>query len=346
MLRILAALVLAFTPTVAVGQDAVSWAFDRRLSDVEARLKKVETALGIKAAESPKAAPKSAEGPAKGYASPAAGTVTVDVPTGPGVGDRGTGAVVWSEGGVSLIVTNKHVVSGKQSPTALTVTINSTGAKHQARFVGWSDEGDAALLEVVAELPCVTIGNTASVGERVTHYGNTTGPQTGQIVSYSGNVTAMVYQWSGPVMNTNYASASGDSGSGVFNSRGELVGVHWGGGTDTRVAVPVYVVRTMLKRLVANRMPRLAARLAVLDAANNTGVAVAPPNECPGGICPVGASAPASTRTLWRVGNGPPTTEDEIRRQYPGIRFPHDASGGCVGGACGASGRSYCPSCR
>lgn len=296
--------------------------------------------------ESPKAeAPPVVAEPAAGYVGPAAGTVTVTVPKGFGVADRGTGAVVWSEAGKSYVVTNKHVVWEKRSPTALTVTVNATGKTYPARFVDWSHEGDVALVELDAELPAVKLGNTAAPGTRITHHGNRTGPQSGSVTSYR-DQTGLIFRWSGPVLNSDIVVASGDSGAGMFNDKGELVGVVWGGdhSTNERHGAPVGVVRSLLSRVVANRLPRLAARLktdhaaavvsepgAVVKHTPKSAAACACKGDC---VCePCKGDCPKTAKSAPVVWNVRDTngvihrglTTEEARARFPGVTFPGDA---------------------
>lgn len=191
-------------------------------------------------------------------AMPADATVRVAYDLGGGTGSGGSGVVVWSEGGTSLVVTNKHVVANGLTGT---VTLNKTGKTYPCRFLGWSDEGDVALLEVAAVLPAAKLAAAdAPVGTVVTHHGNTTGPQRGKVTGYR-TVGVPGLGWQGKDAQADYASESGDSGAGVFTDAGELVAIHWGGaadGTRVRSATPVGAVRSLLRRLAAPRFARLA----------------------------------------------------------------------------------------
>lgn len=249
-------------------------------------------------------------GPAKGYVSPAAATVTVYVPTGGGAGFAGTGTVVWAEAGKSYVVTNYHVIEANAG--RFTVTVNSTQKSYPARPLGRSGEGDAVVLEIDAELPAAVLGDDSPAGTPVTHHGNTTGPQRGRVVGYQ---WVAAPGWRGTQMYTDYRSASGDSGAGVFNDRGELVGVHWGGpspdvaGDGKRRVVPVGVVRRLLAA-ACPRCPNLAARLGVK------------------------AEAPKADTRTWQVNGQGNYTSDEIRRM--GFRVPGDPAppATCPGGVC------------
>lgn len=244
-------------------------------------------------------------------AMPAATTVSVTVPTYAGVTSGGSGVVVWAEAGRSLVVTNKHVVADGIA-AKMTVKLNATGKVHPCRFLGWSDEGDVALLEVDADLPAARLADAdAPVGTAVTHHGNTTGPQTGKVTGYR-DVGVPRLGWAGTNLNTDYRSESGDSGAGVFDAAGCLVGIHWGGSPDgsrVRSAIPVRAVLGLLKRFAAPRLPRLAVRLATVTATVAPAAVPAPAatyqpfgqtaGSCSNGSCPA-PSRYAPARGLFR----------------------------------------------
>jgi S1-C subfamily serine protease len=238
----------------ARGDDAPRLAGAPKLAAAP-RLERADAAAKTPAAESTE--------PEGGFVNPAAATVTVHVPTEGGAGWKGTGTVVWSEGGRSWVVTNYHVVEDNRG--TFVVERNIDGKRYPARVLNRSGEGDAVVLEVDTVLPAAVLGTDQTAGTAVTHYGNTTGPKRGKVVGYEQTQTT---RWKGEHMLTDYVSDSGDSGAGVFNDRGELVGVHWGGpspdrpGDGLRRVAHVGVVRRLLGASIGNRCPRLAARLA------------------------------------------------------------------------------------
>lgn len=286
---------------------------------------------------------KSAAEPAS-YATPNAATVTVSAPQNARESYSGTGTVVWSEGGKSLAVTNRHVVKYKRSDDGLTVTMRETGRTYPARFVAWSDDGDAAIVEFDAAVTPAAIGTDPAPGTRTTHYGNTTGPQTGTVKGYESTGTTGD-GWAGRYLRGTHHGDSGDSGAGLFNDRGELVGVVWGGHSGNAGCAPVSVVRGLLRRCAGRAFPRLAARLAGDESAAPEYVEAAPAapqlvpagstkaaGDCPAGSCPAGVCQPQTAAAVsYRVGNGPLLTPEQFRQQYP--QLAGVASGGVVTGS-------------
>ena len=139
----------------------------------------------------------------------------------------GSGVVISSDG---YILTCAHVVSGASN---ITVTIGDTD--YPATVVGEDDTSDVAVLKIDAtDLTPATVGNSDSlaVGESVLAVGNPLGELGGTVTS--GIVSAL--NRSVTIQGTSStntmsliqmdASVSpGNSGGGLFNMNGELVGV-------------------------------------------------------------------------------------------------------------------------
>lgn len=221
---------------------------------------------------------------------PACGTrsaVNVVYTQASGFGSSGSGVVVWAEDGVSLVVTNKHVVSN-----GISGTVAHGGKTYPCKFVGWSEDGDVALLEVAVTLPYAKMSEkNAEPGMVVTHYGNSTGPQSGTVRFYV-ETTAPLLGWSGPSMHSTYVSDSGDSGAGVYNTDGKLVAIHWGGPTGSKQAAPVSTVRRLLGRFAAKRFTGLSAQLT--EAEKSPDVVKTPPVVTPAAT----ASVPTATNLV------------------------------------------------
>lgn len=205
-------------------------------------------------------------------AHPAAVLVAVHRPGGVTAG--GSGTVIGGEGGVSLVLTNAHVVRDGAHP----IEVAHGGKAYPATYVAGSrvstvaataggeqiaiDGPDLALLAVAADLPAADLAaDDPTTGTRLYVYGRTSGPQRG---------AAAGYVFSAGELASTYTSANGDSGAGVFNEAGELVAVHGGQvvalveGRPTQVslATKVTVVRTFVATNAGPRFPRLAARAA------------------------------------------------------------------------------------
>ena len=139
----------------------------------------------------------------------------------------GSGVVISSDG---YILTCAHVVSGASN---ITVTIGDTD--YPATVVGEDDTSDVAVLKIDAtDLTPATVGNSDSlaVGESVLAVGNPLGELGGTVTS--GIVSAL--NRSVTIQGTSStntmsliqmdASVSpGNSGGGLFNMNGELVGI-------------------------------------------------------------------------------------------------------------------------
>ena len=140
------------------------------------------------------------------------------------VSGAGSGVILSEDG---LIVTNYHVVAGA---TQVTVTL-STGKSYEAKIVGEDDEEDLALLRIDAKgLPAAVLGSSdiLKVGDGVVAVGNPLGKLGGTVTD--GIVSALdreieIDGKSYRLLQTNAAINPGNSGGGLFNMRGELVGV-------------------------------------------------------------------------------------------------------------------------
>ena len=99
----------------------------------------------------------------------------------------GTGMVITSSG---LVLTNNHVIRGA---TTIRVTFPSAGRSYSASVLGYSVNGDIALLQLkgASRLKSVRLGNSAQVrvGEAVTAVGNAGGQ--GTLTSSNGTVVAL-----------------------------------------------------------------------------------------------------------------------------------------------------------
>lgn len=185
--------------------------------------------------------------------------------------DRGSGTVIACEGGRSLVLTNAHVV-----PTAEgRVTVSAGGRAYRAKYLAGSkvttwDNGDGtggmeidgpdlALLTVEAEFPAAELAETApGKGAALRQWGFAgRGASEGPRVK-SGRVTDPAGLWG------TLDQRPGDSGAGLFDDAGRLVGVSHGRpaaeGEVGVVAVPLGAVRKFLRER-AEPFPRLVKRL-------------------------------------------------------------------------------------
>ena len=138
----------------------------------------------------------------------------------------GSGVVISSDG---YIVTNDHVISGASS---ITVRMND-GSTYAAVVVGTDAASDIAVLWVDTEglaLKAAELGCSADliVGEPVFAIGNPLGSLGGTVSNGIISATARNININGSKMTllqTNAAVNPGNSGGGLFNMAGELIGV-------------------------------------------------------------------------------------------------------------------------
>ena len=136
----------------------------------------------------------------------------------------GSGVVVTTQGHV---VTNYHVIEG-----ASDVQVLSQGQYLKTEVVGYDELTDLAVLRVMedVELPAVKMGDIAQVrvGDWAIVIGNPLGKQFADTVTV-GVVSALNRELEGSsivkMLQTDAAINSGNSGGGLFNTRGELIGV-------------------------------------------------------------------------------------------------------------------------
>ena len=136
----------------------------------------------------------------------------------------GSGVILTTDG---YIVTNNHVVEGAQQVT-VTLADDST---YTATVVGTDAESDIALLKIEATgLTPAVLGDSdnVQVGEVVIAVGNPMGTLGGTVtdgivsalnrdISVEGNEMTLIQ--------TNAAISPGNSGGGLFNTNGELIGI-------------------------------------------------------------------------------------------------------------------------
>lgn len=151
----------------------------------------------------------------------------------------GSGVIISEDG---YILTCAHVISG-----ADTITVSTeAGDEYEASVVGSYEDGDIAVLKIEAEgLQAAVLGDSSKVqaGETVYAVGNPGGTLSGTvtdgIISAIERTITVTTENSGQatggqsgektisleVMQTSAAVSPGNSGGGLFNSNGELIGI-------------------------------------------------------------------------------------------------------------------------
>ena len=138
----------------------------------------------------------------------------------------GSGVIFSSDG---YIVTNEHVISGLTDESTLEVKLY-TGETYKAQVIGYDSRTDLAVLKIDADnLPYTSFVDTKDlmIGQDVIAIGNPLGLG---ISCSNGIISALekeiyvnnVYM---TVMQTNAAVNNGNSGGGLFDINGDLVGI-------------------------------------------------------------------------------------------------------------------------
>lgn len=168
----------------------------------------------------------------------------------------GSGVILTTDG---YIVTNYHVVEGAQQ---ITVTLHDDST-YTATVVGSDQQSDIALLKIDATgLTPAVLGDSDSVqvGEVVIAVGNPMGTLGGTVtdgivsalnrdISVEGNKMTL--------MQTSAAISPGNSGGGLFNTNGELIGIVNAKYSDEDAeglgfAIPVNTMKTVVQDLLEN----------------------------------------------------------------------------------------------
>lgn len=137
----------------------------------------------------------------------------------------GSGVIISEDG---YIITNYHVIEGASN---ITVTLRDGQTSYTAAVIGSDKENDIALLKVDATgLSPATFGDSSSlaVGDYVVAIGNPLGELGGTVTD--GIISALardvsIEGESMTLLQTNAQISPGNSGGGLFNANGELVGI-------------------------------------------------------------------------------------------------------------------------
>ncbi|MCI8388074.1 MAG: trypsin-like serine protease [Clostridiales bacterium] len=140
------------------------------------------------------------------------------------ISGAGSGVIISADG---LIITNNHVVSGANT---IKVTLKD-GTSYDAKLIGTDSDSDIAVIKIEAtNLPCALVGNSDSlkVGQEVVAIGNPLGNLGGTVTN--GIISALsrevnIEGTEMTLLQTNAAVNPGNSGGGLFNMYGELIGI-------------------------------------------------------------------------------------------------------------------------
>ena len=168
----------------------------------------------------------------------------------------GSGVIISQDG---YIVTNNHVVA---DASKITVRL-SNGDQFEAKLIGKDPQTDVAVVKIEAQgLKPAIYGNSENliVGELTVAIGNPLGSLGGTVTD--GIISALdreitVEGESMTLLQTNAAVSPGNSGGGLFNAKGELIGIVNAKSTGESVeglgfAIPINTARSIIESLIAN----------------------------------------------------------------------------------------------
>ena len=166
----------------------------------------------------------------------------------------GSGIILTSDG---YIVTCKHVVDGAET---IKVILNDD-TEHEAKLIGSDSRSDLAVLKIeTTGLTPATLGDSdmLTVGEDVIAIGNPLGELRG--TATSGIISALsrevtVENTDMTLIQTDAAISPGNSGGGLFNASGSLIGIvnakaSSGNSEGLGFAIPVSSVKTIISDLI------------------------------------------------------------------------------------------------
>lgn len=168
----------------------------------------------------------------------------------------GSGVIVKSNG---YIATNYHVIDGANK---VQVTLHN-GDSYEARIIGSDADNDIAVIKIDAkDLTTATVGDSSavSVGDLAVAIGNPLGQlggtaTTGIVSALDRNLT--IEGTSLTLMQTDAAINGGNSGGGLFNSKGELIGIVESKASAVGVeglafALPINTVSPLINDIIKN----------------------------------------------------------------------------------------------
>ena len=168
----------------------------------------------------------------------------------------GSGVIVTADG---YIVTNYHVIQGANK---VQVTLHD-GSTYPAAIIGGVDENDIAVIKINAKgLTVAELGDssTVEVGDTAVAIGNPLGQLGG--TATSGIISALdrtltIEGRTITLMQTDAAINGGNSGGGLFNSRGELIGIVDAKSSGVGIeglafAIPINSVSDIIDDLIEN----------------------------------------------------------------------------------------------
>ena len=177
-------------------------------------------------------------------------------------GGAGSGVIISSDG---YIITNNHVITDEDTgKVADTVTVRLTDStEYTAKVIGHDSDSDIAVIKIDAKnLSAATLGTSGSlkVGEQVIAVGNPLGELGGTVTSGIISSTNREITVDNNIMNLIQIDAAinpGNSGGGLFNMKGELIGIVNAKSTGSNVeglgfAIPIDEAGKVAEELMSN----------------------------------------------------------------------------------------------
>lgn len=168
----------------------------------------------------------------------------------------GSGVIISKDG---YIVTNNHVVEGANKITVRT----KDGTEYAAKLIGTDAATDLAVIKIEAsDLAAAILGTSSSlsVGDEAIAIGNPLGELGGTVTR--GIISALdreitIDGQSMTLLQTDTAINKGNSGGGLFNSNGELIGIVNAKSSGTSVeglgfAIPIDTAKPVIESLISN----------------------------------------------------------------------------------------------
>ncbi|MGI6203796.1 MAG: S1C family serine protease [Anaerovoracaceae bacterium] len=169
----------------------------------------------------------------------------------------GSGIIIDSDG---YIMTNYHVIEGASKITVR----NDNNKTYNAEVVGYDEDNDIAVIKISATgLKAVTYGNSdqINVGDLAVIIGNPLGELGDSVTAGIISSTSREITLDNVTMNLIQTDASvnpGNSGGGLFNSKGQLIGVVVAKASSTDVeglgfAIPVNKAAKIATQIIKNQ---------------------------------------------------------------------------------------------
>ena len=171
------------------------------------------------------------------------------------VSGAGSGVIFTADG---YIITNAHVVEGAQQ---ITVKLND-GTTYNATLVGSDSQSDIAVIKIDATgLTPAVLGDsdTIAIGETAIAVGNPSnlGVTSTDVIISALNRSVTVEGNTMNLIQTSAAISPGNSGGGLFNSKGELIGIVNAKNADENAeglgfAIPINTAKAVTQDLIEN----------------------------------------------------------------------------------------------